>query len=61
MSGNDFLATVPEAADVLGICKDTAYELLRKGEFPVPVIRVGRSIKVPRKPLMRFVETGEAA
>lgn len=58
MSSNEYLASVPEAAAVLGIHSDTAYELLRRGEFPVPTVKVGRSIKVPRLPLMRFVETG---
>lgn len=59
--GTEYLATVTEAAEILGIHSDTAYELLRKGEFPVQVIRVGRLIKVPRAPLMRLVNGEEPA
>ena len=31
----------PTAAAVLGIGRSTAYELTRRGEFPVPVLKVG--------------------
>lgn len=57
---SDYLMSVSEAADVLGIHRDTAYELLKRDEFPVEVIRLGRLIKVPRVPLMRLVN-GEGA
>lgn len=53
------MATVPEAAAVLGIATSTAYELVRRGEFPVPVVKVGRQHRVPRQALDRFVSTGE--
>lgn len=43
--------TVEEAADRLGIGRTLAYELIRCGEFPVGVIRLGRRIVVPRAPL----------
>ncbi|MFG1995185.1 helix-turn-helix domain-containing protein [Actinoplanes sp. NPDC048988] len=33
---------VETAASVLGIGRTTAYTLARSGEFPAPVIRVGR-------------------
>ena len=43
--------TVPEAADVLGVDADAAYRAVQRGEFPVPVIRVGRRLVVPAAPL----------
>lgn len=52
--------TVPlvEAAAILGIAKRTAYDLVARGEFPVPVLRVGTLLKVSRAQLERFIESG---
>jgi len=38
---------VVTAAEVLGIGRTVAYELVRTGRFPTPVFRVGRQIKIP--------------
>jgi len=35
------------AADCLGIGKSLAYQLLKRGEFPVRVLRIGRRNRVP--------------
>jgi len=45
--------TVPEAAELLGISRNAAYEAARTGELAgVPVIRVGpKRLVIPRKPL----------
>lgn len=52
--------TVPlrEAAQVLGIDPRTAYRLVARGDFPVPVLRVGTLLKVSRVQLERFIESG---
>lgn len=55
------LLDVPDAARVLGIGRSMAYELVRRGEWPTAVLRVGRLIKIPSGPLLRLVETGGAA
>lgn len=47
--------TVPQAAKRLGISTSMAYRLIERGDFPVPVLRIGRLIKVPRKPLDRLL------
>lgn len=39
--------TVDEAAQVLGISRAFAYELVRRGE--IPSLRLGRRIIIPRK------------
>ena len=39
------------AAGLLGIGRTTAYHLARTGRFPVPVLRIGASYKVPTAPL----------
>jgi predicted DNA-binding transcriptional regulator AlpA len=48
-----------DAALVLGIHRSTAWDLYKKGEFPVPVLRVGHSLRVAKIQLERFLLTGE--
>lgn len=50
------LLDVPSAAKVLGIGRSLAYELLRSGRWPTPVIRMGRLIKIPTMPLLRLLD-----
>ena len=38
--------TVPEVAKLLGISRNYAYELARRGE--IPVIRIGKRLLVPK-------------
>lgn len=40
------------AAAWLGIGRTTAYRLAEAGQFPAPVIRAGRSYRVPTAPLL---------
>jgi predicted site-specific integrase-resolvase len=43
------------AAAILGIGRSTAHALARAGEFPVPVIRVGRRYRVPVAPILQLL------
>lgn len=43
------------AADVLGVGHSSAYELVRTGQWPTPVLRLGRLIRVPTAPLLALV------
>lgn len=45
---------VPEVAEVLRIPRSRAYELVGSGE--IPSIRIGRSVRVSRKELDRWLE-----
>lgn len=45
-----------EAASVMGIAESAAHRLIRAGQFPFPVARVGRSYKVSVKALMHFMD-----
>lgn len=45
--------TVAEAADMLGVSRGHAYELVRRGE--IPSIRLGRRLVVPRRALEGLV------
>ena len=51
---------VRQAARMLGIGRTLAYELVRTGEWPTPVVRVGRLIKIPSGPLLELLATGRA-
>ena len=45
---------VPEVAEVLRIARSRAYELVGSGE--IPSVRIGRSVRVSRKELDRWLE-----
>ncbi|MHA3700758.1 helix-turn-helix domain-containing protein [Jatrophihabitans sp. YIM 134969] len=47
------LLTVEQAADQLGVCRTTMYQLLNAGQ--VRSVRIGRSRRVPRAALSSFV------
>lgn len=44
---------VPIAGRLLGLGCAAAYELARRGEFPTPVLRLGRQLCVPTAPLLQ--------
>src|SRR5258708_13126911 len=43
------------AAGLLAIGRTTGYALARAGRFPVPVLRIGASYKVPTAPLLELL------
>lgn len=56
MAADPQTCTLTEAADRLGIGRSTAYELAARDEFPIPVLTIGRSKRVSRRQLERFIE-----
>jgi excisionase family DNA binding protein len=48
------LLSVPEAAEALGVSRSHLYNLIQSGKLPV--IRLGASVRVPRRWLEEFVE-----
>lgn len=46
---------VPTAAAVLGIGRTAAYELIRTNCWPTPVVKLGKSIRIPSAPLLALV------
>lgn len=40
---------IEDVARLLGINRSTAYELARRNEFPVPIIRLGKRMVVSRR------------
>jgi excisionase family DNA binding protein len=47
------ILTVEQLQDFLGISRPKAYELVHTKGFPA--IRIGRTIRVPREALMRWI------
>jgi hypothetical protein len=46
---------VPTAGDVLGFSDRTAYDMVRRGTFPVPVLKLGNKLVVPTAPLLALL------
>jgi excisionase family DNA binding protein len=53
--------TITELARILGISRTTCYQLARRKELPVRVIRVGRRLIVSKAELARFLGGIEAS
>lgn len=49
------------AGQVLGIGRTVAYDLARRGEFPVPVVRVGRKYLVPVAALLELLRVSQGS
>lgn len=47
-----------EAFAELGIDRTTGYRAIKEGTFPLPVIRVGRLIRISTAALQQLLETG---
>lgn len=43
--------SIQEARKLLGIGKSAAYNAVKAGTFPVPVIKIGGRYVIPRQPL----------
>jgi excisionase family DNA binding protein len=52
--GERLTYTIDEAARLLGISRNSAYEAARRGELPV--IRLGRRILIPRSRLADLLD-----
>jgi predicted DNA-binding transcriptional regulator AlpA len=53
--------SLADAARLLGIGVSTAYRLCARDEFPVPVLRIGGTVKVSAKRLRDYVDGKDAA
>lgn len=50
--------SLTEAAELLGIHRTTAWSLHKRGEFPVPVLKLGCALRVVRSHLELYMSTG---
>lgn len=49
----------PTAAEILGMGRSKAYDLAKRGEFPVRLLHIGNSYRIARADLLRYL--GEVA
>ncbi|HLL65540.1 MAG TPA: DNA-binding protein [Micromonosporaceae bacterium] len=50
------------AADIFGLSRAVAYDLAKRDQFPVPVLRVGGRYRVPVAPILTVLHVpGESA
>ncbi|HEU5128365.1 MAG TPA: helix-turn-helix domain-containing protein [Glycomyces sp.] len=54
------MTNVETAAQVLGIGRTVAYRLAKDGEFPVQVLRIGHSYRVPVLRLLELLGAEDA-
>ena len=43
------------AARMLGVGRTVAYQLVRQGRWPTPILRIGHQIRVPSAPLLALL------
>lgn len=55
---------LPTAGQILGLGRTLSHELARRGQFPVPVLRLGHRYRVPTAPILQLLflgpDSGEA-
>lgn len=59
MGNNSLTMTIPEVARTLGISRGLAYELAKRDELPVPIIKLGRRMVLSRKAVEALLENGK--
>lgn len=47
--------SVAEAAGLIGVSEKVIYSSLKRGDFPVAVIRIGRTVRIMRDALEEFL------
>jgi len=56
-SSEPLTLSLRDAARILGIGVSTAYRLCSQGQFPIPVIRIGGTVKVSTKRLRDYIDS----
>ena len=51
--------SVPEAAQLIGIGKNTMYYIIKEGQ--IPCIRIGRQIRISRTALLKYLGIDQSA
>ena len=59
INNESLMISLGDAAQMLGIHRTTAWAIHDRGDFPVPVIKVGGHWRVVRVHLHHFINTGE--
>ena len=59
MSSESLVINIPEFAKAMGISRNLAYELARRNELPVPVIRFGRRMVLSKRAVEALLRNSE--
>jgi predicted DNA-binding transcriptional regulator AlpA len=51
---------VPTVAALFGMSRTAVYELIRTGQWPTPVFRLGKLIRIPTAPLLELLGVASA-
>jgi excisionase family DNA binding protein len=57
-SSRPLLMTVAEAAEALGVGRSTLYDAIKSDACPLPVVRLGKQLWIPRAALDRLADPG---
>lgn len=49
------LLTLTEVADALGLHRSTLYRAISRNDFPLPVVRIGSQMRVPKTAVQRLL------
>ena len=49
------LLSVEEAAVLLGETRSTLYRAIKAGDFPLPIFKIGRRFRIPRRSVERLL------
>jgi len=52
----ELAVSVPMAAVLLGLSKQHAYDLIRESTFPVPILKLGGTYRVPTRALRELLQ-----
>ena len=52
------LLSVPDAAGLLGVDPSTLYRAIQRGDTPLPVVRIGRRLRIPRRSVEALLHGG---
>ena len=50
------LLSIEEAAILLGETRSTLYRAVKQPDFPLPVHRIGKRLRIPRRAVERLIE-----
>jgi predicted DNA-binding transcriptional regulator AlpA len=57
MEDNERLTVdAPVAFRILGISRNTGYSLIQRGQFPLPVVKAGRRLLIPKVAIERLLQ-----
>ena len=61
MTSQRMTVNAAEAFKMLGISRNSGYSLIKSGSFPLPVIRAGRRILIPKIAVQNLLETATSS